>query len=227
MPAPAPIATIRRRCSSESLCRSEARLPKTAPNCLGAPSRPSGTPMPTMTIDSTALPSVRSAGRRPAWNQIAAVISMPLPLVSRVSSHWPKPMRSPAPSSNATWRDGLACRAASNSADGSAAPQASFCTALNKSVRAAAPRPAHKPVRTTASQKRSAPGSRSVAGTFASIGAGATGSGAKDFGAKIWPLGFRHTGYLRLGQSPVRRSFAVKPGKGRPNFQSRSSRRAT
>jgi hypothetical protein len=66
MPAPAPIATIRRRSSSESFCRSEARLPKTAPNCFGAPSRPSGAPMPTMTIDSTALPSVLSAGKRPA-----------------------------------------------------------------------------------------------------------------------------------------------------------------
>ena len=33
---------------------------------FGPPSRPSGAPMPTMTIDSTALPSVLSAGRRPA-----------------------------------------------------------------------------------------------------------------------------------------------------------------
>ena len=65
--------------------------------------------MPTMTIDSTALPSVRNVGSRPAWNQIAAVISMPLPLVSRVSSHWPAAVTSPAARSKATWRKGLAC----------------------------------------------------------------------------------------------------------------------
>ena len=56
MPAPAPIATTRRRCSSDSFWRLENRLPNTTPNCLGAPSRPSGTPIATITIDSTAVP---------------------------------------------------------------------------------------------------------------------------------------------------------------------------
>ena len=36
--------------------------------------------MPTMTTESKALPKVRKAGIRPAWNQIAAVVSIPLPL---------------------------------------------------------------------------------------------------------------------------------------------------
>ena len=65
--------------------------------------------MPTMTIDSTALPIVRSAGSRPAWNQIAAVMSMPLPLDSRVSSHWPAAVTSPAreKQSNVAQRTGL------------------------------------------------------------------------------------------------------------------------
>ena len=125
--------------------------------------------MPTMTIDSTALPSVLSAGMRPARNQIAVVTSMLLPLVSRVMSHWPRPVTSPAPSSMAMWSRGLAFRAASSSADGSATPQASSCTTLNSQVRAAAPRPAQRPVRTMAIQKRIAPGSRSVAGTFAPV----------------------------------------------------------
>ena len=58
-----------------------------------------------MTIDSTALPIVRSAGSRPASNQIAAVISMPLPLVSRVSSHWPAAVTSPASEKQSTWRE--------------------------------------------------------------------------------------------------------------------------
>ena len=80
---------------------------------------------------------------------------------------------SPAASSKPRWRCGLACRAASNSAEGSAAPQASSCVASNSSVRRAAPRPAHSPVRTTAIQKRIAPGSRSVAGTFAPAGGSA------------------------------------------------------
>jgi len=42
--------------------------------------------MPTVTTDSTALPSVRSAGSRPAWNQIADVTSMLLAADSRPST---------------------------------------------------------------------------------------------------------------------------------------------
>src|ERR1700722_296014 len=38
----------------------------TAPACFGAPSRPSDTPRPTIITESTALPSVRKAGIRPA-----------------------------------------------------------------------------------------------------------------------------------------------------------------
>ena len=56
--------------------------------------------MPTTTMDSTALPSVRSAGRRPAENQIAAVMSMPLPLDSRVRINWPAPCDQPRTGQN-------------------------------------------------------------------------------------------------------------------------------
>ena len=62
--------------------------------------------MPTMTIDSTALPSVLSAGMRPARNQIAVVTSMLLPLVSRVMSHWPRPVTSPAPEQHGDMEQG-------------------------------------------------------------------------------------------------------------------------
>ena len=96
MPAPAPIATISWRCSSDSLRQLEATLPNAAPACFGAPSRPSAAPMPTMTIDSTALPSVLSVGMRPAWNQIAAMVSMLLPDERRVSSHCPAAVTTPA-----------------------------------------------------------------------------------------------------------------------------------
>ena len=87
-----------------------------------------------------------------------------------------------------TWREGLACLAASSSAEGSLAPQASSCTALNSSVRRAAPRPAPSPVRATASQKRRAPGSRSVAGTFAPA-SGSAALAAADFDPifQLWP----------------------------------------
>ncbi len=85
MPAPAPQATSNRRSSSDSRARSDMVLAMTAPACFGAPSRPSAAPMPTITIDSTALAKVRNAGSRPAWNQMAAVMSMPLPLSSRLS----------------------------------------------------------------------------------------------------------------------------------------------
>jgi hypothetical protein len=50
---------------------------------LGAPSRPSDAPIPTTITESTALPKVRNTGNRPAENQIASVMSMLLPLVSR------------------------------------------------------------------------------------------------------------------------------------------------
>ncbi len=130
--------------------------------------------MPTMMIDSTALPIVRSAGSRPASNQIAAVMSMPLPLVSRVSSHWPAAVTSPAARSKATWRTGLAFLAASSSAEGSLVPHASAWTALNNSVRRAAPRPAPSPVRATAIQKRGAAGSRSDVGAPAPASGRAT-----------------------------------------------------
>ena len=80
--------------------------------------------MATITIDRTAVPSVLHAGMRPAWNQIAAVTSMLLPLVSRVNRNWLTLVASPAASSNPMWRSGLACQAARSSAEGSAAFQA-------------------------------------------------------------------------------------------------------
>ena len=81
--------------------------------------------MATITIDSTAVPSVLQGGTRPAWNQIAAVTSMLLPLVRRFNSHWLKLVASPAASSRPTWRSGLASRAAWSRPEGLAAPQAS------------------------------------------------------------------------------------------------------
>ena len=115
MPAPAPQATSSRRCSSVRRPAEENRLAKTAPACFGAPSRPSAAPMPTMTIDSTALAKVRNTGRRPAPNQIAAVISMLLPLERRTSAIWPTPVMSPAMTSTATWCHAGAVAAASSS----------------------------------------------------------------------------------------------------------------
>ena len=79
MPAPAPQATSRRRCSSVSALRSASALAMTAPACFGAPSRPREAPMPTTTTESVAVASVRSAGRRPAKFAMASVMSMLLP----------------------------------------------------------------------------------------------------------------------------------------------------
>jgi len=98
IPAPAPHATNNRRCSSDNPAPVENRFPNTAPACLGAPSRPSDTPMPTRKIESIALPKVRSGGNRPAENQMAALISIPLPLDRPDRSNCPKPVRKPAPS---------------------------------------------------------------------------------------------------------------------------------
>ena len=58
--------------------------------------------MPTTRTDSTALPSVRTAGSRPAWNQMAAVMSMLFALDSRTSTSCPAPVNTPAPASTAT-----------------------------------------------------------------------------------------------------------------------------
>ena len=75
-----PAAGVARRTGARGR---DSALAITAPACFGAPSRPSEAPMPTMITDSTALPSVRSVGKRPAENQIAAVMSMLLPLDRR------------------------------------------------------------------------------------------------------------------------------------------------
>ena len=55
---------------------SEKKFAITAPACFGAPSRPNAAPIPTISTDSMALPSVRIFGSRPGWNQMAAVISI-------------------------------------------------------------------------------------------------------------------------------------------------------
>jgi hypothetical protein len=51
--------------------------------------------MPTSNTESTALPNVRNAGIRPAWNQMAAVVSMPFPLESCLRRSCPALFQSP------------------------------------------------------------------------------------------------------------------------------------
>ena len=157
MPAPAPQATSRRRCSSDKRARSAKKLASTAPTCLGAPSRPSDAPMPTMMTESTALPSVRNAGMRPAKNQIAAVVSIPLPLDKRRRTICPTPVNTPAPRSTSRCRPALACSAAFRRL----VPepfQSTRWTNSSKAVNAAAPKPVLTPISRTASQNGAARG---------------------------------------------------------------------
>lgn len=119
--------------------------------------------MPTMTIDSTALPRVRRAGSRPAENQIAAVMSMPLPLDKRPSMICPASVTTPALSSTRMCPQGPARAAASSSVPGPG--HIRCCTTPSRRVSAAAPMPVAIPVSSTASQNRTAPGCTSVAGT--------------------------------------------------------------
>jgi hypothetical protein len=105
-----------------------------------------------MTIDRVALPSVRSFGSRPAWNQIAALMSMALPLESLVNSSCPAPVTNPAPVRTMMCQQGGACDAPwSRSIPGP--PQIACCTSSSNFVSAAAARPVPIPVSTTASQK--------------------------------------------------------------------------
>jgi len=109
---------------------------------------PSDAPIPTMTTESSALPNVRSAGSRPAENQIADVISMLLPLDNCTT---------PAPIKTRAWRQAPALAAASRMfafVEG----QTQDCTAESKRLSATAPIPAPSPIRITANQKRVAPG---------------------------------------------------------------------
>ncbi len=71
MPAPAAQATSKRRCSSDSENQSESWLARAPAVSFSAPSRPSETPMPTITMDSTACRTVASSGIRPERNQMA------------------------------------------------------------------------------------------------------------------------------------------------------------
>lgn len=64
--------------------------------------------MPTMTTESKALPKA-SPGIRPAWNQIAAVVLMPLPLDRCFRTICPAPVTRPAPSSTRMCRHAPAC----------------------------------------------------------------------------------------------------------------------
>src|SRR5271168_3809562 len=119
--------------------------------------------MPTMITESTALPNVRSAGIRPAWNQMAAVVSIPLPLDSCRSRSCPAPVTSPAASNTMMWRHGPACCAAPKMSVPEPAHARRWTTSSSR-VSAAALTPVPIPVRTTASQKSTAPGRRSVEG---------------------------------------------------------------
>lgn len=161
MPAPAPQATNKRRCSSDSVHRSASAFAITAPACFGAPSRPSDAPIPTTTTDSVALPRVRNGGKRPAKFVMASVMSMLLPLDSLRSTTCPMPVRIPAPSKTPTWRQASACLAASRRCGPG---QARCCTRNSSLVRIAAPRPAPTPVARTADQKMSERGAINVGG---------------------------------------------------------------
>ena len=123
----------------------------TAPACFGAPSRPKAAPMPTIRIESVALNRVRNFGRRPAWNQIAAVMSMPLALDRRVISNWPAPVSNPAAVSTTKCFHGGAWEAAC-SRSSPAPPQIRCCVSSSRPVSAAAARPVPIPVSTTANQ---------------------------------------------------------------------------
>ena len=163
IPAPAPQATNRRRCSSERRPLSAKKLAKTAPACLGAPSRPSEPPIPTTKIERMALPSVRTPGSLPAWNQMAAVVSMPLALVSCFRMIWPAPVTKPAPSSARMWRSAPAWTAASRMLVPE--PFHVRCwTSSSSRVSAAAPMPVVIPVSTIAGQKLAAAGCRRLKG---------------------------------------------------------------
>ena len=113
--------------------------------------------MPTMITDSRALPKVRSAGSRPAENQIAEVISMLLPVGRLTSTSCPMPVTTPAPVKAMTWRQKPEWVAASRIfafAEG----QTHCWTVLRTKVSAAALTPAPMPIRTTAIQNRLAAG---------------------------------------------------------------------
>ena len=154
---------VRRR----ALASSTSRLPKTAPVCFGAPSRPSAAPMPTMTIEMTALPRVRRVGIRPAWNQIAAVMSIPLPLESQGQQPLPCSRQYPgAEQEQNVPRRARAPRRLCQLRRVMSTP-ASPCTSFRSAVRSAKPFPAATPVRTTANQNRGAPGSLIKRGTSA------------------------------------------------------------
>ena len=156
LPAPAPQDTSSLLCSSDKPNLSEKKLANTAPACFGAPSRPSDAPMPTMITESTALPIVRQAGIRPAWNQIAAVVSIPLPLDRCFRMICPAPVTRPAPSRTRMCRHAPACWAASNMSV-PFPPHIRRWTSSSNRVSAAAPMPVPIPVSTTANQKRMAP----------------------------------------------------------------------
>src|SRR5579862_3114786 len=100
---------------------------------------------------------------------MAAVVSMPFPLVTCFSKIWPIPVSTPAPNNTSTQRSALACCPASNML----VPEpchARCCTNSNNLVRPAAPNPVATPVRATASQNRPAPACQSVAGIVSSGG---------------------------------------------------------
>jgi len=95
-------------------------------------------------------PSVRRDGSRPAANQIAAVISMPLPLDRRVRANCPIAVTTPAVVKVSTICQPLARDAASNRSALDEPGQRPLSTLCRTSDRTTAPMPVPKPVRTTA-----------------------------------------------------------------------------
>ena len=105
--------------------------------------------MPTTSTQSTALPRVRQTGSRPAWNQIAAVMSMLLVLDNRTSSN-PAPVSTRAPTSTSTCHPGAVLLAASSRSIPAPCHRV-CCTSSSRLVSAAAAKPVPSPLSTTAS----------------------------------------------------------------------------
>jgi len=109
-PAPTPEATSRRRCQVGSEAHSDTRLAVAAPISWGAASRPSETPIPTVTIEITARAMLGTRSSRPDFNQIASETSVP-PVDRRPSTRSPTTTMTAAPISAAIRRQPGACSA--------------------------------------------------------------------------------------------------------------------
>ncbi len=83
--APAPAATSSRRFHSGRPAHCATRLARAAPASWGAASRPSETPIPTVTIESTPRAMLRTKSSRPSCIHSASLTSVP-PVEARPST---------------------------------------------------------------------------------------------------------------------------------------------